>query len=154
VVDAFSVLDRRSPLLVLVASVAATVVLVSVIVNRGSSEPLSPSEYRVELREALDGFELLNATGDGAIAELGGKFRSAGERLADVEPPADAARAHARLVAGLRSYGDWLGELAETGRSGAIRFETQLAEHQLAGEDWIEAFNELASKGYLSSPAP
>jgi hypothetical protein len=131
------VLDRRSFLLVLVASVAATVVLASVIVSRDSSEPLSPSEYRVELRDAL-----------------AGKFRSAGERLADVEPPADAARAHARLVAGLRSYGAWLNELAGSGRAGAVEFETQLAEHQLAGKEWIEAFNELASKGYLSSPAP
>jgi hypothetical protein len=148
------VLGRRSFLLVLAATVAATVVLVSVIVSPDASEPLSPSEYRVELRDALDGFELLDATGDGAVSELAGKFRSAGDRLADVEPPADAARTHAHLVAGLRSYGNWLDELAGSGRGGAVEFETQLAEHQLAGQEWIEAFNELASKGYLSSTAP
>ena len=151
-VDAFSVLDRRSLPLVLAVAVAATVLLVPALVSRDSSEPLSRDQYRVELREALDGFEPSEVTGEEAVGELAEKFRSAGEKLGDVEAPADAAAAHARLVEGLRSYGDWLAELAGSGRMGAADFETQLAEHQLAGRKWIEAFNDLAAKGYLTSP--
>jgi hypothetical protein len=148
------VLDRRSFLLVLVACVTATVLLVPAFVSRDSAEPLSPEEYRAELTDALDDFELSGVTGAEAVNQLARKFRSATERLDDVEPPADAAGAHARLVAGLGSYGDWLGELADSGRAGAVEFQTQLAEHGVAGRQWIEAFNELAAKGYVSSPAP
>jgi hypothetical protein len=147
------VIDGRSFAMVLVGTVAVTVALVPALVSRDSSEPLSREEYRAELAEALDGFELSGVTGGEAVDELAGEFRSAGDRLGDVEPPAEVAGAHSRLVAGLRSYGNWLAELADSGRAGAVEFQTQLAEHQLAGQEWIEAFNVLASKGYLSSPA-
>jgi hypothetical protein len=144
--------DRRSFLLVLAAAVAAAIVLVPRIVSGGPSEPLSPQEYRVALMESVDGFDLSGATGAAALDDLAGDFRSAAEELSEIEPPPDAAVAHDRLVAGLGDYADRLGELADSGRAGAVQFQMQLAEHQLAGEDWIEAFTELAERGYLTSP--
>jgi hypothetical protein len=148
------VLRRPSFLLALVAAVAAAIALVPGVVSGDSSKPLTPSQYRVELRDALDGFTVLEATGAEGIEELAGKFRAAGDELGEVKPPAETAGVHARLVAGLRQYGDWLAERAESGRPGAVTLEAQLAEHQMAGADWIAAFKELAEKGYLSSPAP
>jgi hypothetical protein len=148
------VIDRRAMLLVLAAAATAAAVLVPRLVSPESSGPLSAEEYRDELRKSLDGFELSAAGGEDALDGLAEKFRSAGERLGDVEPPADVAMAHDRLVAGLRRYGDWLDELSGSGRQGAIEYEMRLAEQDLTGQQWVEAFNELARKGYLTSPAP
>jgi hypothetical protein len=145
------VLDRRSFVVVLAACALATVVVVSTIVPRGSDEPLSAGEYRQELAEALDGFDSLDM-GPDAMGELAGKFRSAGDRLDDVVPPADAQADHDRLVAGLTGFGERLAEVEESGREGVIEFQMDLAENQMAGLEWIEAFNALAAKGYLSGP--
>ena len=146
-------LDRRVLLLLLAAAVAAIVVVPGV-VSGDPPKPLTPAEYRAELRDALDGFLALESGGEEAVAELGGKFTTAADRLGDVVPPAEAAGAHERLVEGLRSYGAWLGDKADASRVGAAEVEMQLAEHQMAGSAWIAAFRELAEKGYLTSPAP
>jgi hypothetical protein len=148
------VIDRRSSLLVLAACVAGIVVIVAVLASRGPSGPLSPEEYRVELAEALDGFEPSGVTGAEALDEMADKFQAAGERLSEVEPPSDAADAHARLVAGLNSFADRLADLADSGREGAIQFQMELAENGAAGLEWLGAFNELAAKGYTSSELP
>jgi hypothetical protein len=148
------VLKHRSFLLVLAASLAATVALVPVILSRDSSERLTVSEYRSELREALGGFKLTEVNSEEALGELAGNFRSSADRLADVEPPADAAGAHGRLISGLRDYAARLEGLSGAGGDGAAKLQQELAENQAAGEDLLEAFNELAAKDYLSSPGP
>jgi hypothetical protein len=148
------VIDRRSSLLVLAACVAGIVVLVAVLASRGPSGPLSREEYRMELAEALDRFEPSGVTGAQALEEMADRFHAAGERLGEVEPPADAADAHGRLVAGLNSFGDRLADLAESGREGAIQFQMELAENGAAGLEWLGAFNELAAKGYASAEVP
>jgi hypothetical protein len=145
------VIDRRSSLLVLAACIAAIVVLIAALAPRGPSGPLSPEEYRAELAESLDGFEPSGVTGPAALDEMADKFHSAGDRLGDVEPPADAAEAHDRLVSGLNEFGDRMADLADKGREGTIQFQMELAENGAAGLEWLGAFNELAAKGYSSS---
>ena len=147
-------IDRRSSLLVLAACVAAIVVLVVLPASRGPSGPLTSEEYQVELTEALDGFEPSGVTGPEALDEMADKFHSAGNRLGDVEPPVDAADAHQRLVAGLNEFGDRMADLADKGREGAIEFQMALAENRAAGLEWLDAFNDLAAKGYTSSEVP
>jgi hypothetical protein len=148
------VVDRRSSLLVLAACAAAVVLLIAVLAPGGPSGPLSPREYRVELAEALDHFEPSGVTGPEALDEMADKFHSAGDRLGDVEPPADAADAHDRLVAGLSEFGDRLADLADKGREGAVQFQMELAENGAAGLEWLDAFNELAAKGYAAAGVP
>jgi hypothetical protein len=142
----------RSPV-ALLAGAAAIVVVVFALLG-GEPEPLSGDEYRMELMEAIDGFEVAAATDSQSLEGLAEEFRSAADELEGMQPPADAVNAHARLVAGLGSYGDKLAEFAESGRSGAVQHALELAEHQLSGEQWVAAMNDLAAKGYLTYPAP
>jgi hypothetical protein len=144
------VLDRRSFLLVLAAAVAAAVVLVPMIVSRDSSRQLSPDEYRLELADALDGFDRLDLTGADGLDEMADRFGSAGEAVAELNPPPDAAAANARLAAGLRSDGERMAEAADAGRAGEARYLMKLAEDGGSGWRWLEPFNELAAKGYTS----
>jgi hypothetical protein len=147
------VLDRRSFLFALAASVAAVVVLVAMIVSRDSRQ-LSPAEYRAELVEAIDGFDRLDLADAEGLDELAERFRSAGDAVAELNPPPDAADANERLAAGLRSDGERMAEAVDGGRAGMVRYLMQLAESGGAGFRWIEPFNKLAAKGYTSSPAP
>jgi hypothetical protein len=136
--------------LLAVAAIGAVIVLSA---GHGKGPPLSPDRYRKELATAFAGMRLdTNATEGDALNDLAGELGDLGERLDELVPPADAAPAHARLVAGLKEYADQLEALADAGRRGAIEFQQQLAETGgLPGQAWVDAFNDLAARGYVTA---
>jgi hypothetical protein len=136
-------------LAVLAAAIAGGVLLLA---GGGEDRPLSPDRYREELVTALADVQLdANPTDGGALQEYADRFRGLGEELEEVVPPPDAAEAHARLVAGLAEYADQLDSLADSGREGAIEFQQQLTESGgVPGRAFVEAFNDLAARGYLT----
>ncbi len=143
-----NMLDRRALIVVLVACVVATVALVP----RLTRGPLSPEEYRAELAAALDGFDSSGASGADGLERMAEKFKDAGAQLSDVEPPADAAGAHARLADGLTQFGERLAELAASSGQGMAAYQAELARYGSSGAEWVAALNELAAKGYTSGP--
>jgi hypothetical protein len=118
----------------------------------GEDRRLSPDEYRKELTTAFGDVRLdANPAHGGALQDYADQLRDLARELEDVAPPADAAPAHAKLVAGLEEYAGQLESLADSGRKGAIGFQQQLAETGgIPGNAWVEAFNDLAARGYLT----
>jgi hypothetical protein len=141
---------RRDALacLAAVAAIVAGVVLLS----GGNDRPLSDDEYRKELVTAFADLRLDVDPTDGgaALRDFAEQFDDLAGRLEDMRPPTAAAAAHARLVSGLQEYADQLDSLAGSGREGAITFAQQLAETGGPGRAFVEAFNELATRGYLT----
>jgi hypothetical protein len=137
----------------LAVAVAVVAVLVVVLARGGDEQPLSPDRYRAELVEAFAGFQLdSNPTDGGALHDFAGQFRGVADDLGDVVPPPEAAAIHARLVDGLYGYAKQLDSFAESGQAGAVAFQQQLAETGGApGQEWVQAFNELAARGYVTN---
>jgi hypothetical protein len=131
---------------------AAAVAGALLLAGGGEDRPLSASQYRKALVTAfadvrLDG----NPTNGGALRDYADEFRDLAGELDEIVPPADAAPAHAKLVAGLEAYARQLESLAAAGREGAITLQQQLAENGgVPGRAWVEAFNELAARGYVT----
>ena len=132
--------------------VLAAVVAGAAILTGGDARPLTAEEYRTELATTFAGLRLdANPTDGGAMRDYAGQFRDVADELDDIVPPADAAAAHARLVAGLEQYARQLESLADAGREGAVRFQLQLAENgRVAGRAWVDAFDDLAARGYAT----
>jgi hypothetical protein len=137
------------------ALLAATAIAAGVLLLGGGRDdrPLSPDQYREELVAAFADVQLnANPTDGDAVQDYADRFRDLEDELDDLVPPADAAPAHAKLVAGLAEYADQLDSLADAGRAGAIALQQQLAETGgVPGQAWVEAFNDLAARGYLTS---
>jgi hypothetical protein len=135
----------------LLAAVAVAV-LVVVLARGGDERPLSADQYRKELVGAFADVQLdANPTDGGALHDYAGEFHELAEELTDVVPPPEAAAMHARLVNGLHDYAKQLDSLSDSGRAGAVAFQQQLAEMGGApGQEWVQAFNELAARGYLT----
>jgi hypothetical protein len=130
------------------AAVAAGALLLA---GGGDKRPLSPDEYREQLVAAVADLRLdANPTDSGALRDYSDQFSDFAEELEDITPPADAADAHAKLVAGFEEYAGQLDSLADSGEEGAIQFQQQLAETGVPGQAWVEAFNDLAARGYLT----
>jgi hypothetical protein len=87
--------------------VAAALVLVPMIASSDSSRQLSPAEYMSELANALDGFDQLDLAGADGLDETADKLRSAGEDLAELNPPPDATDANERLARAAAMASDW-----------------------------------------------
>ena len=137
----------------LLAAVAGAV-LVVVLARGGDEGPLSADQYRKELVGAFADVQLdANPADGGALNGYADEFHGLAVELADVIPPPEAAAMHARLVDGLYDYAKQLDSLADSGRAGAIAFQQQLAETGgMPGQEWVQAFNELAARGYLTYP--
>jgi hypothetical protein len=127
-------------------------VLLAVALHRGGErEPLSPSEYRQELSEAVTQSHLDAVPTDRpGLRRSSDQFQALVDELTDFTPPPEVAVVHTRFVAGLDEYATLLERLAEPERGGAVELHQQLAE--LGGLDqyeWVKAMNELAAAGYL-----
>jgi hypothetical protein len=136
-----------------VALLAAAAVAAGALLLAGGDDkrPLSPDEYREQLVAAVADLRLdANPTDSGALRDYSDQFSDFAEELEDITPPADAADAHAKLVAGFEEYAGQLDSLADSGDEGAIQFQQQLAETGVPGQAWVEAFNHLAARGYLT----
>jgi hypothetical protein len=134
--------------LLVAAAVAAGALLLA---GGDDKRPLSPDEYREQLVAAVADLRLdANPTDSGALRDYSDQFSDLAEELEDITPPADAADAHAKLVAGFEEYAGQLDSLADSGDEGAIQFQQQLAETGVPGQAWVDAFNDLAARGYLT----
>jgi predicted metal-dependent phosphoesterase TrpH len=131
---------------------AAMVAAALLLVGGGDARPLSAEQYRTQLVGAFAELRLdANPTDRGAMRDHARQFRDLAGELSDIVPPADAAAAHAKLVAGLEQYTRELEALADAGRQGAIAFQQQLAENGgTTGQAWMDAFNELAARGHVT----
>jgi hypothetical protein len=144
----------------------------------GGGEQLSKEEYAAKLDESRDtlveSFGALAASAQGGNPDissaadlqefLGGlsddveesvaALDSAADELADVEPPADAADAHDKLVQGIRLLADDFGKLVDALDAGEldeiqdISATLQEIETSEAGRLIQEAIDELRDKGY------
>jgi hypothetical protein len=135
----------------LVAAVAVAV-LVVVLAQGGDERPLSADQYRKQLVGAFADVQLdANPIDGGALHGYADEFHELVDELAKIVPPPEAAAMHARLVDGLYEYAKQLDSLADSGRAGAVAFQQRLAETGGApGQEWVQAFNELAARGYLT----
>jgi hypothetical protein len=145
-------MPTRAPGIVLALLAAAAVAAAALALTGGDDKrALSPDEYREQLVTAVADLRLdANPTDSGALRDYADQFRDFAEELEDIAPPADAADAHAKLVAGFEEYAGELNALADSGDEGAIQFQQQLAETGVPGQAWVEAFNDLAARGYLT----
>jgi hypothetical protein len=133
----------------------ALVAVASVVLlpNRGHDErPLSPDQYRKELVTAFAEVDLAaDPTDGGALRDFADQVRDLAEKLGDIVPPADTAPMHARLVNGLDEYAGELDSFADSGREGVVALQQRLAETGgVLGQEWVQAFNELATRGYVT----
>jgi hypothetical protein len=131
----------------------------------GSSEPLTKQEYRqalvqlyVDAQAVGDAYDRLQETGLSstecaqrahAYTDL---ISSLIERLGDLDPPADARNAQAKIVAGGRASVDRFERVADRAEAGELRCGPEFGRVMLRGESDSanEAFHELQDLGYAT----